>query len=98
MLFNLYFDTSYIISLINRKFLRNNYSIKIKKISTLIIIKGIRSEKHEASEYIRIKLYLLSKNGTVALIKREFYVINNLTAKALIRIDILKPEDIILNL
>ena len=99
MIFNLCFDINYIISLIDKKFLYNNYSIaKVKKILISIIIKGIRSKKYKASEYIRIKLYLLSKNDIVAFIEREFYIINNLIIKALIGIDILKSKGIILNL
>ena len=43
-------------------------------------------------------MYLPSKNGTVASIEREFHVVDDLTAKALIGIDIMKPEGIVLDL
>ena len=86
-------------SLINRTFLSENHSIaKIKKISTLIIIREINSNKYEASEYIKIKIYLSNKNKKTILIEREFYIIDNLTAKALIEIDIIKSKEIILDL
>ena len=62
-----------------------------------IIVKGIGSKKYDASKYIKIQLYLPGKDGT-ALIEREFYIINNLIAKALIGINIMNPESIVINL
>ena len=77
---------------------KNHSTTEIKKISTLIIIKEINSNKYETNEYIKIKIYLFNKNKIIALIKREFYVIDNLTAKTLIEIDIMKLKEIILDL
>ena len=86
-------------SLINRTFLSKNYfTIKIKKISILIIIKEINSNKYEVSEYIKIKIYFFNKNKIIILIEREFYIIDNLTIKTLIEIDIIKSKEIILDL
>ena len=86
-------------SLINRTFLSENHSTtEIKKIPTSITIKGINNNKHEVSEYIRIKMYLSNKNKMIALIEREFHVIDNLIVKALIEIDIMKSKEIILDL
>ena len=65
--------------------------------SILITIKGIRNKKYNTSEYIKLKLYLLGLTG-MAVIKRELYIINNLSIKALIGIDIIKPEGIIIDL
>ena len=99
LLYNLYFNIEYIMSLINRTFLSKNYStIKIKKISILIIIKEINSNKYEVSEYIKIKIYFFNKNKIIILIEREFYIIDNLTIKTLIEIDIIKSKEIILDL
>ena len=42
-------------------------------------------------------MYLLNKND-IALIEREFHVVNNLIIKALINIDIIKFERIILDI
>ena len=42
-------------------------------------------------------MYLFSKYD-IALIEREFYVVDNLTAKALININIIKPERIVLDI
>ena len=86
-------------SLIDRKFLLENHpDAEIKKISTPMTVKGIGSKRHKASEYVRIKMYLPGKKGAVALIDRELHVVDNLTAKALIGIDLMKPEGIVLDL
>ena len=61
-------------------------------------VKGIGDRKHDACEYIKLKMYLQSSNGNTALIDREFHVIDNLTAKALIGIDIMKPEGMVIDL
>ena len=99
LLYNLCFDTGCIMSLINKTFLSENHpTTKIKKMSTSITVKGINSNKHEASEYIKIKMYLSGKNEMIALIEREFHVVDNLTAKALIGIDIMKSKEIVLDL
>ena len=42
-------------------------------------------------------MYLFDKNGIIK-IKREFYIVDNLAAKALIDINIIKPKDIILDI
>ena len=99
LLFELCFDTGCTMSLIDRKFLRENHpDAEIKKMPTPMTVKGIGTKRHEASEYVRIKMYLPGKNGDFALIEREFHVVDNLTAKALIGIAIMKPEGIILDL
>ena len=97
--YGLYFDTEYTISLINRGFLLNSLpDTDIKRILSFITVKGIGSRRYKASEFIEIKLYLQGKNSKIALIDRELYIIDNLLAKALIEIDIIKPEDIIIDL
>ena len=99
LLYDLCFDIKCIISLIDRTFLSENHSTaEIKKISISITIKEINSNKHEVSEYIRIKIYLSDKNKIIALIEREFHVIDNLIVKTLIEIDIMKSKEIILDL
>ena len=61
-------------------------------------VKGIGNRKYDAYKYIKLKMYLQSSNSNIALIDREFYVIDNLTAKALIGIDIIKPKSIVIDL
>ena len=63
-----------------------------------ITIKDIEIKRYKVNECIKIKIYLFNKNNNFILIKREFYIIDNLTIKALINIDIIKSKDIILNL
>ena len=51
---------------------------------------------------MKVKIYLSSSTSTsnrkLALIKRELYLVDNLSAKILIRINIIKPKSIILDL
>ena len=89
----------YIISFIDRKFLRENlFDVEIKKMFISMIVKGIDNKKHSVSEYVKIKIYLSNKNGVIALIKRELYIVDDLIIKAFIEIDIIKLKDIVLNL
>ena len=99
LLFDLCFDTGCTMSLIDRKFLRENLpDAEIKKMPTPMTVRGIGNRKHSASEYVKIKMYLPGKNGAIALIERELHIVDDLTAKALIGIDIMKPEGIVLDL
>ena len=96
--YKLYFDTEYIISLIDRKFLLEVFpNIVIKKISTFIIMRGIDVNMHNINEYIRLQMYLSNKND-IAKIEREFYIVDNLAVKALTNINIIKPKNIILDI
>ena len=63
-------------------------------------VKGIGNRKYNAYKYIKLKLYLLSfeSNSNIALINREFYIIDELTTKVLIDIDIIKLEGIVIDL
>jgi len=97
--YNLYFNTSYIISLVNREFLKANYpNIEVRKIVTPITIRGISEKKYKASKYIKVNLYLLGGEGNSALISRELYLVDNLLVRALISVDIIKPEGFTIDL
>ena len=61
-----------------------------------IIIKGLNINIYNINEYINFEIYILGEKGII-LIKREFYIVDNLTIKVFININILKPEKIILN-
>ena len=57
--YKLYFDTGYTISLINRRFLyRICPNIQISKMQTPITVKGIGNRRHQADEYVKLKIYL----------------------------------------
>jgi len=97
--YNLYFNTSYIISLINQEFLKANYpNIEVRKIVTLITIRGISKKKYKASKYINVNLYLLGKEGNSVLIRRELHVVDNLLVRVLIGVDIIKPKGFTIDL
>ncbi len=64
---------------------------------TLITVRGIRDKKYDASEFTKLPIFFESLEGTITLINREFYIVDNLSAKVLITIDILKPERIVIN-
>ena len=62
-------------------------------------MRSLITNTHDINEYINFEMYLLGKNGiNIILIKREFYIVDNLTTKTLIDIDILKPEGIVLDI
>ena len=90
--YELYFNIKYIINFIDKIFLLKNFlKIVIKKILFSIIVRGLNINIYNISEYIRLYIYFLDKNDII-LIKREFYIIENLIIKALININIIKPE------
>ena len=65
----------------------------------LMIVRGLDINIYNISEYINLEMYLLGKNGIgIALIKREFYIVDNLIIKTFIGIDILKPEEIVFDI
>ena len=71
--------------------------VDIKKISILITIRNLDINRYNISEYIYIPIYFLEEKGT-GLIFYKIYIMNNLNAKVLIKIDIIKSKGIILNL
>ena len=97
--YELYFNINYIINLIDRKFLFELYSkIIIKKILFSIIIKNLNINIYNINEYMSLEIDLLNKNyNNIILIKREFHIVDNLIIKILINIDILKPENIVVD-
>ena len=91
-IYDLCFDTDYTMSLIDRKFLRQVLlDVEIREIPTFMTVKDIENNRYNISQYIKLKIYLFEKNITI-LIKREFYIVEDLTVKVLIGIDIIKPE------
>ena len=96
--YELCFDTGYIINLIDRKFLFEIFpNFVIKKMSTFITMRDINVNIYNVNEYIRLQMYLFDINN-IAKVKREFYVVDNFAIKALIDINIIKSESIILDI
>ena len=68
--YELCFDTGYIISLIDRKFLFKVFpSIVIKKMLTFMTIRGININMHNVNKYVRLQMYLSDKNDIVRIKK-----------------------------
>ena len=60
-------------------------------------MRSLDINKYNTCEYVIIFIYILSKNSKIALIRREFYIVDNLSIKILIKINIIKLEDIVLD-
>ena len=59
-------------------------------------MRGLDTNIYNINEYINLEIYLLGKTSNdVILIKREFYIVDNLIIKVFIDIDILKLEGIV---
>lgn len=101
-LYEYYFDTGYTMSLINRAFLKQiiiegDIQIEIKRMASPIKVRGLGTKEHDAHEYTIVPMYIPTNDNKIALIRREIHIVNNLSAKALIKINIMKPEGIILD-
>ena len=90
-------------SLIDRVFLNQlikdgDLYIEIKK-TFLIKVRELDIKEHDACEYIIIFIYISSCNDEkIVLIRREIHIVDDLSVKALIEIDIMKSEVIILDI
>ena len=60
-------------------------------------MRGISIKEYNTYEYAIILIYIPSPDGKVTLIRREIYIVDKLSTKVLISIDIIKPEGIILD-
>ena len=65
-------------------------------------MRGVRSNYYEISKYITQKIYLLvidnDGNSILIYLYRELYIINNLRTKILIRNNIIRSENIIIDI
>ncbi len=69
----------------------------IEKILIPIIVRGISNKKYNASKFTKIPIFFKSLNRIVILIEYKFYIIDDLSTKVLITIDILKPKRIVID-
>lgn len=98
--YNLCFDSSCTISIIDRLFLTEcllGIISNIKQMPTFITVKGFGDKLYNTNEYIKLKMYIPGYNNHTALIERELHIMQNLNIKALIGIDIIAPEAIVLD-
>ena len=64
-----------------------------------IIIRDLNININNINEYINFEIYFLNKNNkNIILIKREFYIVDNLIIIIFIHIDILHFEDIVFDI
>ena len=63
----------------------------------MIKIYSLETKEYNIYKYIIILIYILSKNNII-LIRREIYIINDLSIKVLIDINIIKSKFIILDI
>ena len=61
-------------------------------------MRDLKIKKYNAYEYAIILIYISNNNNKVTLIRREIYIIDNLSIKTFIRIDIIKSKGIILDI
>ncbi len=93
-----YSNLGYIILIINITFIPIN--IEIKTIPFNIPIRGLNSKIYYSNKFTIITFFLyslISKKPSITYITREIYIVNNLKAKILIRVDILTLEAIVLD-
>ncbi len=60
-------------------------------------VRGLGSNNYNINKFIIILIYILGKNSKIALITKELYIVNNLSIRVLIGIDIMKLKEIIIN-
>ena len=60
-------------------------------------IKNVGNQKHDANEFVVFQMFIPKRNKTT-LIQREIYIVDGLSAKKLIGIDIMKIENITIDL
>lgn len=95
-------NIEYVMSLINAKyFILSLSKIIIEKMSTSINVRNIENVLHQSNVYVMLNLYLdeLFNDKKISdHIRREFYVVDNLKCKLLMKLDIMISEKMIINL
>jgi len=95
-----YGNTGYRVTITNRAFIKRTLPrTHIHTIATLLEVTGIGKDKYKIDKYIITPLFLLGRNklGYNIITKtgpREIYLVDNLRANILIRIDIVTPKRI----
>ena len=66
-----------------------------------IIVTDLGERKYDASNYIEISIFFKgvdqARLPAIAIIRQEFHIVDELIAKALIKIDVLKSNKIIID-
>ena len=98
-----YADTGCGVSLVNREWQSQQTPNKlISKMTSPLRVRRVGLNHHEISKYITQKIYLPATdnndNSILVYLYRELYIINNLRTKILIRNDIIRPKNIIIDI
>ena len=95
---SIYVDNKYIISLINKKFLKTQVSkAEIRFINIIIKIRKIKPIKYNVNEYVILQIYFAGENKII-LIKKKLYLINDLRINIFIENNIIVSEKIVVDL
>jgi len=95
-----YSDIGYRVTITNRAFIKRTLPrTHIRTIATLLEVTGIGKDKYKTAEYIITPLFLLGRNKLdykviTKTAPREIYLVDDLRANILIRIDVITPEGI----
>lgn len=85
-------------SIVDRAFLKEvKPDAEIKTLSYPIFVKGLGTRRHPTVEFVLLKLYLdgiADGHAKIAYIKREFHIVEELSPKLLVGIDIIGPKQI----
>lgn len=95
-------DTGCTMTLFDRKFLNDlALGLTIKKARALISVRGVGTARHLTDDYLLMDLYIkgsVDGRESIAHIRREVHIVDNLKAKLLLGMDIMTPERMIVNL
>ena len=95
-------DTGCIMSLINRAFLLEEApQLKIERSGSNVTVRGIGSHTHECNKYVVITVYIpgiVNDSPAIASITHQLHVVDQLQAKILVGMDILGPEQAVLDI
>lgn len=95
-------DTGCTVLLMDHKIHKKYFiTTEIRKADVPIQIHRISNESHNESEYVKVDIYIQGNMDTKvasALMIWEFHLVDNLKLNILIRIDILKPEKVMIDL
>ena len=87
------------INLINRNFLKTQVpDATIYNINIFIKVKKINLNEYNINEYVVLRLYFAGKDQRIIIIEKKLYLINDLRINALINIDIINSEKIVINI
>ena len=97
---NICLDTGCSVSLADRAWIKECLpDVEIRKMASPITVRGLGSSRHQTDEYVILSIYLpgKTKDGqevTAKTAPREIHLVDELKAKMLVGMDIMKPEGI----